>query len=82
MEQVRVFRTKDGQLFDNRINAETHELVLNLRGIIQSQVKGTSFTPTEIATLLAKEQSKVFDTIGKYRRTVASVKASITRIGN
>lgn len=82
MEQVRVYKTKDGQLFDNRNNAETHELMLNLRGIIQNHVKGTNFTPTEVATILSKEQDKVFETLGKYRRTMASLKAATTRIGN
>ena len=82
MEQVRVYKTKDGQLFDDRTKAEDHELMVNIRGIIQAHVKGTSFTPTEIATLLSKEQDKVFDTLGKYRRTMASIKGSMKRIGN
>ncbi len=82
MEQIKVFKTKDNQLFQDRASAETHELMLTIRGIIQSHVKGTSFTPTEMASLIAKEQDKVFDVIGKYRRTMGSIKAAATsRIG-
>lgn len=76
MEQVKVYRTKDGELFQDRMSAERHELMINIRGIIQNHVKGNSFSPTEMATLLAKEQDRVFDTIGKYRRTMGSLKGA------
>ena len=79
MEQIKVFKTKDGQLFQDRSSAETHELMVNIRGIIQNHVKGSSFSPTEIATLIAKEQNKVFDTISKYRRTMGSIKAAANK---
>jgi hypothetical protein len=81
MEQVRVFKTKDGTLFNDRIAAENHELMINIRGIIQSHVKGQSFTPTEIATILSKEQDNMFATIGKYRKTMAGIKSNAGRIG-
>ena len=81
MQQVKVYKTNDGTLFDNRTKAENHELMLTIRGIIQTHVKGTSFTPTELATIMVKEQDRVFNTLGKYRRTMAALK-SIPRIGN
>lgn len=81
MEQIKVYKTKDGTLHQDRASAETHELMINFRGIIQSHVKGTSFSPTEIASILAKEQDNVFQTIGKYRRTMAGIKGNAGRIG-
>ena len=80
MEQVKVYKTKDGQLFHDRPNAETHELMVNIRGLIQSHVKGESFTPTEISRILCKEQDRLFDLLGKYRRTMGSIKAASTRL--
>jgi hypothetical protein len=76
MEHVKVYKTKDGTLHQDRSSAETHELMLNLRGIIQSHVRGTSFSPTEIANILAKEQQSVYDTLGKFRRTMAGIKSN------
>jgi hypothetical protein len=81
MEQVRVYKTKDGTLFNDRVAAEQHELMINIRGIIQSHVKGTSFGPTEIATILSNKQDMIFNTIGKYRKTMAGIKGSAARIG-
>jgi hypothetical protein len=80
MEQVRVYKTKDGKLFNDRIAAEGHELMINIRGVIQSHVKGSSFTPTVIAEILAKEQDNVFNTITKYRRTMAGIKGNAVKI--
>lgn len=80
MEQIKVFKTRDNQLFQDRASAETHELMLTIRGIIQSHIKGTSFTPTELATLITKEQDTLFDVLGKYRRTMGSIKAASTRL--
>jgi hypothetical protein len=55
--------------------------MIKLRGIIQSHTRSPSLSATEIAQLLTKEQDKVFDTLGKYRRTMGSIKAAATRIG-
>lgn len=82
MQQVRVFKTEDGTLFQDHASAVTHELMIKIRGIIQSHTRGTSFSPTEIATLIAKEQDKVFDTLGKYRRTMGSIKGAAAKIKN
>lgn len=80
MEQVRVYKTIDGTLFNDRVAAEGHELMIKLRGIMQSHIKGTSFSPTEIASLLVKEQDNVFNTITKYRRTMAGIKGNATKL--
>jgi DNA-directed RNA polymerase specialized sigma54-like protein len=81
MQQVKVYKTDDGTLFQNHGDAVTHELMIKLRGIIQSHTRSPSLSATEIAQLLTKEQDKVFDTLGKYRRTMGSIKAAATRIG-
>jgi hypothetical protein len=54
--------------------------MLTIRGIIQSHVKGTSFSPTEMASLIAKEQDKVFEVLGKYRRTMGSIKGAASKV--
>lgn len=79
MKEVKVFKTDDGMIHQDKGSAMTHELMLNLRGIIQSHVRGTSFSPTEIASILSKEQQAVFDTLGKYRRTMAGIKGSAAK---
>jgi len=80
MEQVRVYKTIDGTLFNDRIAAEGHELMINIRGIIQSHIKTNSLTPTEVANLFVKEQDKMFNTITKYRRTMAGIKGNAAKL--
>jgi DNA-directed RNA polymerase specialized sigma54-like protein len=80
MQQVKVYKTDDGTLFQNHGDAVTHELMIKLRGIIQSHTRSPSLSATEIAQLLTKEQDRVFDTIGKYRRTMGSIKGAATKI--
>ncbi len=80
MEQVKVYKTKDGMIHQDRSSAETHELMLNLRGIIQSHVRGTSFSPTEIASILSANHTQVYDTLGKYRRTMAGIKGNSSKV--
>jgi hypothetical protein len=80
MEQVRVFKTEDGTMFQDRGAAVTHELMINIRGIIQSHVRGNSFTSTEMAKLIADNQDKVFNVIGKYRKTMGSIKGAASRL--
>jgi hypothetical protein len=78
MQQVKVYKTEDGQLFQDHGAAVTHELMIKIRGIVQSHIRSSSLSPTEVATLIAKEQDKMFDVLGKYRRTMASIKGAAT----
>lgn len=80
MKQVKVFKTDDGQTFDDRGRAVTHELMITIRGIIQSHTRGSTFSSTEIATLITKEQDQVFEVLGKYRRTMGSIKGAANKI--
>jgi hypothetical protein len=79
MKLVKVFETKDGKLFNDREVAEKHELMVNIRGFLQSSGKGGNLTATDVATFLAQKQNEVYEVIGKYRRTMASVKGSKAR---
>jgi hypothetical protein len=81
MKEVKMFKTEDGQTFPDKMSATKHELMLSIRGIIQSHVKGISFSPTELATIMAKEQDQVFNTIGKFRRSMGSIKGASNKIG-
>jgi hypothetical protein len=79
MKQVKSYETKDGKLFTDRIQAENHELMLNIRGFLQSSGKGGSLSATDVATFLMMNQDPLYDIIGKYRRTVAGVKSNMGR---
>ena len=75
MKQVKSYQTKDNRLFDNREQAENHELMLNIRGFLQSSGKGGSLSATDVATFLAQKQDNVYNIIGKYRRSMAGIKS-------
>jgi hypothetical protein len=77
MKQIKSFQTRDNKIFVDRIQAENHELMLNIRGFLQSEGKGQgSLSATDVATFLMMNQEPLYDIIGKYRRTVAGVKSN------
>lgn len=82
MKQVRVFQTGDGRLFDNREMAEGHELTILIRGVIQSTDRSASFTPTQMAEFISKNQDQIYDVIRAYRARMGSIKAAKTRSGS
>lgn len=79
MKQIKVYQTKDGTLFNERIPAEKHELSLSLRGLIQSQDRSQTFTPTQMAKFIADNEDKIYDSIRKYRNTLNSLKGAETK---
>ena len=79
MQQVKSFKTKDGRLFDDRIQAENHELMLNIRGFLQSSGKGGNLTATDVAVFLSQHQNPLYDILGKYRRTMAGIKSNANK---
>lgn len=79
MNQIKVFQTKDGTLFHDRGKAESHELMLSLRGLIQTQDRSSTFTPTQMASFITDNQDKIFDNIRKYRNTMNSLKGAETK---
>jgi hypothetical protein len=76
MKLVKVFETKDGKLFNDREVAEKHELMVNIRGFLQSSGKGGNLTATDVATFLAQKQNEVYEVIAKHRRTMAGIKSN------
>jgi hypothetical protein len=80
MKQVKSYETKDGKLFMDRLQAEQHELMLNIRGFLQSSGKGQgSLSATDVATFLMMNQDPLYDILGKYRRTVGGIKSNMNR---
>jgi hypothetical protein len=80
MKQVKSYETKDGKLFSDRLQAEQHELMLNIRGFLQSSGKGAgSLSATDVATFLMMNQDPLYDILGKYRRVVGGIKSNANR---
>ena len=62
MKQVKSYETKDGKLFTDRLQAEQHELMLNIRGFLQSNGKGQgSPSATDVATFLMMNQDPLYN---------------------
>jgi hypothetical protein len=80
MKITRMFEASDGTVFKEteRIKAEEHELMIKLRGLIQTHVRGDSFSPTEIAKIFSQKNESVYEIILKHRRTMGSIKAAET----
>jgi len=79
MKQVKSYQTKDGKLFNDRIEAENHELMLNIRGFLHSSGRSGSLSSTDVASIIANNQDAVYSIIGKYRKTMAGIKSSIVK---
>jgi len=80
MKITRMFEASDGTVFKEteRVKAEEHELMIKLRGLIQTHVRGDSFSPTEIAKIFSQKNESVYEIILKHRRTMGSIKAAET----
>ena len=80
MKITKMFEASDGTVFkeSDRVKAEEHELMIKLRGIIQTHVRGDSFSPTEIAKIFSNKNESVYEVILKHRRTMGSIKAAAT----
>ena len=80
MKITRMFEASDGTVFKEteRVKAEEHELMIKLRGLIQTHIRGDSFSPTEIAKIFSQKNESVYEIILKHRRTMGSIKAAET----
>lgn len=81
MKQVKSFETLDGKLFTDRVEAETHELGIKIRGHIQTNHKSPigntpTFTPTQIGEYVSKHSEEIYELIMKYRRTLQGIKSN------
>jgi hypothetical protein len=77
MKQVKSYQTKDGRLFNNRIEAENHELMLNIRGFLHTSGRSGSLSSTDVASLMASKQDEIYNIIGKYRKTMSGLKSTM-----
>ena len=80
MKITRMFEASDGTVFKEteRVKAEEHELMIKFRGLIQTHIRGDSFSPTEIAKIFSQKNESVYEIILKHRRTMGSIKAAET----
>lgn len=80
MKITKMFEASDGTVFkeSDRMKAEEHELMIKLRGIIQTHVRGDSFSPTEIARIFSNKNESVYEVILKHRRTMGGIKSAAT----
>ena len=71
MTTIQAFKTSDGTVFpeDQRREAEEHETKIKMKGIIQSSVRGTSFTPGEIADIMIRDIDTVLATLMDFKKT-------------
>lgn len=77
MKYVKSYQTKDGRLFGDRVEAENHELMLNIRGFLHTAGRSGSLSSTDVATLIVANQNDIYTLIGKYRKTMAGVKSNM-----
>ena len=79
MKQVKSYQTKDGRLFNERTEAENHELMLNIRGFLHTSGRSGNLSSTDVASIIASNQDAVYSILGKYRKTMAGIKSSIAK---
>jgi dsDNA-binding SOS-regulon protein len=79
MKQVKSYQTKDGRLFNDRIEAENHELMLNIRGFLHTTGRNGSLSSTDVASIIANNQDAVYTILGKYRKTMAGLKSATAK---
>lgn len=70
--QTKSFKTSDNQLFQDKIEALTHEFKIEIRGILQgnSLSRADNFTSTQVADLIVKNSNQFTKTIQKYREAI------------
>jgi hypothetical protein len=79
MKQVKSYQTKDNRLFNDRTEAENHELMLNIRGFLHTSGRNGSLSSTDVASIIASNQDAVYSIIGKYRKTMAGIKSNAVK---
>ena len=76
LKKVQSYETSDGQLFTDKAAALTHELKIELRGLIQSNTRSngsSNFSTTDIAAFLANNMDKVAEIFTAYRSRIAAI---------
>lgn len=70
LQRVQSYQTSDGNLFTSQPEALTHQLLVDARGLIQSNGLGkmtTAITPTDIAKFIAQHAEPIMDLLRSYK---------------
>lgn len=69
IEIQKAFKTSDGRLFTDKVEALQNEFRLELRGILNTgnPAKNDNYSSVQVAAILAKETEKVIATMKKYQ---------------
>ncbi len=76
LKKVQSYETTDGQLFTDKAAALTHELKIELRGLIQSNTRSngnSNFSTTDVAAFLANNMDKVAQVFTAYRARIGAI---------
>lgn len=75
LKQVRSYETSDGKLFTGRGDALTHQLAVDVRGLIQSNTLGKiqTITPTDVSQFVARHAQELHILLGKYKESMRRV---------
>lgn len=70
--QVRSYQTSDEKLHASRAEALTHQLSIDVRGIIQSNTLGkvATITPTDVSQFVARHAQEIHILLGKYKEAM------------
>ena len=82
LEQVKSFKTSDGRLFDNKVQALSNEFQLELRGKIQEKIRGTGnmISIQDAAAIISLEAEPIAAIISKYKTAIGRAKASAKKV--
>jgi len=79
MKQIIAFQTSDNKTFTDRIEAEEHELMIFVRGVIQSKAQTHETGVTGAASCIARNQDEIYMRLQKHRRTVQGLKQAANK---
>ena len=76
LKRIQAYQTSDNRTFPNRIQALSHEFMIDLRGAIQKKTNSNSLSSTDIASILVNDAENVSDIIHRYRVAINRAKAA------
>lgn len=74
MKRVSLFETSDGKTHHDRVTAETHELSIFVRSLIQSEVRADQVKIADFADIIARNADKISERVTKYKRTLSGLR--------
>jgi hypothetical protein len=74
MQKITAFKTSDGQTFENELQALQHEMLISVRGVINSdEMIGTSsdrLTTTQVAQIVIRNEKELIEIIRKFQQKI------------